>query len=165
MTLIGETTLSASANSVMFSNIPAGYDQLVLRIQSFHKNPAVNNYISLVLNADAGPNYEEYILQSGAIAITAGTAADSKYKVCTSGAATAMTCSYLDIVLDAQVKSNVASGPLGIQAAGYVSALTNLQSSGAWTAAANTWVSTIAINYTGGASFEIGSKFSLWGRF
>jgi hypothetical protein len=82
MTPIATNTLSASASTITFSNIPQGYTDLVLIIIGTHTGSGVAGLRVSSINSDGGTNYSDTLLQgNGSAASSARDTSDTSMNI------------------------------------------------------------------------------------
>ncbi len=156
ITALATLTLSAIQTSVSFSSIVGTYRDLRLVVNA--NSTALNGSILVRLNADAGNNYS-YVVAEGNGATPTSTAGtdtymdfNANYLTLNSTTPTVLTLDLLDYSATDKHKT----------------ALTRVSSSAQNVTMATTrWANTAAITslvvYAGGATFAIGSTFTLYG--
>jgi hypothetical protein len=156
MTALATITLGTAQATVTFSSISGAYRDLRLVVNA--NSTALNGSILVRLNADAGNNYS-YVVAEGNGATPASTAGtdtymdfNANYLTLNSTTPTVLTLDLLDYSATDKHKT----------------ALTRVSSSAQdVTMAATRWANTAAVTtlvvYAGGATFAIGSSFTLYG--
>jgi hypothetical protein len=164
MTLIGAVTLSSNQTSVMFSNIPQSYRDLVLTVTGY-TNRTADNYeeIRMQFNGDTGANYSLVTMN-----VASGSPASGNYSSQTSCSLGVLNDNYL---------SNTTPGTISVSMMDYnatdkhkaVLALSGASiTNTTLTTQANRWSSTSAVTslliYSAqSSSFTAGSTFYLYG--
>jgi hypothetical protein len=162
-TPIYSQTLSSTASSITFSNIPQGYTDLQLVCQTLASGSALN--LTVNVNGDTSANYSItslYARSEGAgTAVSSTRAANATYALANYGTATttnAQSVSHLDFL---NYSNNATFKPIIVRAA---TASGNTTFSGN-EIIANQWRSLAAITSItlGGGTFASGSTFTLYG--
>ena len=164
---LATVTLSASATSVTFAGIPAGYKHLQIRMlaRTDRANSGGGDYTIFRFNGDSGSNYAYHQLYGNGTSAAANAATSSTFgiaeRVADNGATSGMFGAIIYDVLDyANVSKNKTVRALG----GY----DNNSTGGSVFFQSGLWMSTSAITSMqilpgGGTNFVTNSTFALYG--
>jgi len=159
--LISTTVLSSTATSVTFSSIPSTYKHLQIRATS--RNSFANIESTIQFNGDTANNYSHHYLQGDGSAVTSGAGTSTAYvfglmSAVNNEVANAFGSGVVDILDYADTSKYKTTRSLaGVHNTG--NKLIQLRS-GSWRSTSAISSVTIAVF---GQSFQVGSRFSLYG--